>query len=545
MLAKKGAVRLLLPVFIFCLAASCTPTARVPDDAVLVRAELQKPHTPAERAAILDPRALSSIGKMTIIAGLEPEPVVGFGLVTGLGGAGSDKAGVPRQILKEVRKNLMREETRTIEEGKEMVLSTDSSVVEVRGAVPPGAPIGETFDVFVRSVDSALSLEDGYLHTVPLAPYVSMERRVTRGDAVAKAKGEVTAGPQAGGVFAAGSGGRSGVVFDGARSEKERWLLVRLKDRYVSGRRAVLIEYLINRRFASLGVRPGGARTTYAMALSNRTVRVFVPPAYKDFVGRFADVLKCIEGDWFYGPPPDSEIEGWFRRLEEGTPEEKYLASVRLEAAGSAARPWLERALGDDWTLLYSGQALAYLNSELGGTRMIAASDSSVEEVRHEAVKLLSRLAGRSAAQALRAKVFDPSGRISLQAVEGLVQQGEEYAVRLRMAGYDIFAVKGVEAGLIVKSTGRPRIVVAGIGTPLKGTVEVRVDAIGLGSTDATHIGVISAGATQPQTQVVEATVDDVIAALAMYGASFSEMRRIIVALEDAGNIPYEVTWID
>jgi len=545
MLAKKGAVRLLLPVFIFCLAASCTPTARVPDDAVLVRAELQKPHSPAERAAILDPKALSSIGKMAIVAGLEPESVVGFGLVTGLGGAGSDKAGVPRQVLQEVRKNLMREETRTIEESKEMVLSRDSSIVEVRGAVPPGAPFGTTFDVFVTPVDSAVSLEDGYLHTVPLAPYVSTERRVTRGDTVAKAKGGVTAGAQAGDVFAAGSGSRSGVVFDGGRSERERVLLVRLEDRYVSGRRAVLIEYLINRRFSALGVRPGGARTTYALALSDRTVRVFVPPVYRDFVGRFADVLKCIEGDWFYGPPPDSELEGWLRRLEEGAPEEKYLASVRLEAVGSAARPYLERALGDDWTLLYSGQALAYLSSELGRMRMIAASDSSVEEVRHEAVKLLSRLAGRSAAQALRAKVFDPSDRISLQAVEGLVRQGEEYAVKLRMAGYDIFAVKGVDPGLIVKSTGRPRIVVAGIGTPLKGTVEMRVDAIGLGSTDATHIGVISAGATQPQTQVVEATVDDVIAALAMYEASFSQVRRIIAALEDAGNIPYEVTWID
>ena len=545
MLAKQGAVRLLLPVFIFCVAVSCTPATRAPDDAALVRTELQKPHTQAERAALLNPKALSSIGRMATIAGLEPEPVIGFGLVTGLGAAGSDKAGVSGLVLQEVRKNLMREETRTVEESKEMVLSLDSSIVEVRAAVPAGANIGDTLDVFVRSIDSAMSLEDGYLHTVPLAPYVSRERQVTRGATVAKVSGEIATGVEAGGSFAAGSGGRSGVIFDGGRCESARFLWVRLEDKYVSGRRAVLIEHLINSRFSGLGVRPGGQRTTYALALSDKMVRVFVPPVYGDFVGRFADLLKCIEGDWFYGPPSDSEFEDWLRRLEEGTPEEKYLASVRLEAVGSDARPYLERAAGDDWTLLYSGQALACLGGELDPTRIIAASDSSVEEVRYEAVKLLSRLPGRSAAQALRARVFDPSERISLQAVEGLVRQGEEYAVKRRMAGYDIFAIKGVAPALIVQSTGRPKVVITGIGTPLEGTVEVRVDAIGLGSTDATHVGVISARGAEPQEQIVMATVDNIIAVLVMYEASFSEMRRIIAALEDAGNIPYKITWID
>jgi len=547
MLAEKGAVRLFFALAVLASAASCAPSPRrVGDDAALVRSELRKPHTAAEREKILRPSALSSIGQMATIDGLDPEPVIGFGLVTGLGSKGGEKSGLPREIVREVRKNLIREETRTLPESAQLLAAADSSVVEVRGAIPPAAAVGDTFDVLVRPLDNASTLQDGYLHTVPLAPYVSSNGGLTRGEAVARAQGQVAApSSSAGGLVHTGGPRRTGMVFDGGRCGRERVLLVRLKEQYVSGRRSVLIEYLINRRLALLDPRPGAAHINYALALSDRTVRLHVPGVYRRFVHRFADMIRSIEGDYFYGPPSDSWLAGCLRTLEQGDPEEKYLASVRLEAVGAAAVPYLERASGDDRTALYSGQALAYLNSEAGRTRIIKAADSSLEEVRFEAVKFLANLAGRSVVQALRAKVFDPSDRISLEAVRGLVRQGEEYARRLRLPGYDIVALRGLEPGLIVKSGGRPQIVVSGIGTPLEGSVEVRVGDFGLGSTDASHVGVISAAGDQPQTQVVEATVDNVIAALAMYDVPFDDLRRIIAQMEDSGHFPFDVTWMD
>ena len=103
----------------------------------------------------------------------------------------------------------------------------------------------------------------------------------------------------------------------------------------------------------------------------------------------------------------------------------------------------------------------------------------------------------------------------------------------------------GIPGTLIVKATGRPLIVVGGIGEHLVGTVEVNVGGVGLGSTDEQNVGIIGGHAREMQTLVVEATMDNVLATLAKLGVPFATARRIIEELEDAGNIPYEVTWVE
>ncbi len=537
----------LLPFAVALCLIGCAggTTARL-EDASAVRSELQKPHTAKERAAILKPSSLRSIDQAATIDGLTPEGVIGFGLVSGLGEFGSDKGAVPPEVIREVRKNLIREENRTIDESARMVTGRDSSVVEVRGFIPPGAVAGDAFTVILRPIDSATSLENGYLHTTALTAYLRQEGSVQRGDAVARARGQVTAGVTADeAVLATVGDPRVGVVFEGGRFDRERILLIRLKDRYVSGRRAVLIEYLINRRFSQAGLAPGDSPLRYAYAMSNRMVSLRVPPVYRRFVRRYADVVRSLEGSYFYGPPKVSVLEGHARALATGSKERKYAASVALEGIGAAATPYLEGASGDDWTLLYSGQALAYLNSDLGRARVIEATDSETEEVRYEAVRFVSQLAGRSAIQALRAKVFDPSGRISIGALEGLVAQGEEYARKLRLPDYDIIAVKGADPGLIVRSAGRPLVAVTGVGTMLEGTIEVRVNDVGIGSTDETHVGIMSGLAVMPESVVVEATMDNILATLAKYNVPFEAVKKVIAAMEDGGNIPYKVTWVD
>ena len=174
-----------------------------------------------------------------------------------------------------------------------------------------------------------------------------------------------------------------------------------------------------------------------------------------------------------------------------------------------------------------------------------SAADSEIEEVRYQAVHFLGYLAGRSVIQALRAKVFDPSDRISIEALEGLVGQSDGGATRLRMPDYDIIAAKGVDAGLIVKTSGRPLIAVTGIGTPLAGTIEAVVGDVALGSTDENHVGVFKGIGPEGNQVVVEATMDNILATFANFNVPFETARRILVTLEDAGNMPYRVTWID
>jgi len=517
------------------------------NDAMTLRDQLRRPMSPKQAEAILQPRALSSIGDMAIIQGLEPMPVLGIGLVTGLGDKGSDKASVPDEVRKEVVKSLMRDESRSFAESWALVKSRDTSIVQVSGAIPAGAGTGFLLDVYIRPLDSAVSLDNGYLHQTPLRKFVTTEEGTVTGDTIAYAEGAVTTAVSSEGTVILGAGGsREGVVFDGGKYQEERILIIMLKDRYVSGNRAVLIEYLLNRRFGTAGVQPGLPPMVYAEAVSNRSIFVRVPGAYRRYAGRFADVVRDTRGSYYYGAPPASALKGFQASLETGDPKSKYAASVELEAVGAAAVPYLEEALGkgDDWTKLYAGEALSYLNRPKAADSVLAAASAAEEQVRFEAVRFLGQVAGRPTIETLRQKVFDPSGRVAAEAVSALLMQGTEAADRVRLAYFDLVMIPGGSSGLLVKESGRPMVVISGSGSRLKGTVEMTVAGVGLGSVDDSHVGIVAGSGARAQAITVNATVDDVLTAIAHAGPPFDTMKKIIAGLEDRGNLPQKVIWL-
>jgi len=61
----------------------------VPENAIDIKAEMLKPHTPKEYEQLLQPRKLASIGETAKVLGTEPLVCVGVGIVTGLGTQGS------------------------------------------------------------------------------------------------------------------------------------------------------------------------------------------------------------------------------------------------------------------------------------------------------------------------------------------------------------------------------------------------------------------------------------------------------------------------
>jgi nucleoid-associated protein YgaU len=234
-------------------------------------------------------------------------------------------------------------------------------------------------------------------------------------------------------------------------------------------------------------------------------------------------------------------------RLAAGTPKEKDLASVELEAIGSAAAPYLESAAtsGDDWTALYAAQALSYLENPKGPDRMYSLADSQDEAVRYEAVRFIGQLAGRRAVQALRDKINDASNRVALEAVKGLVMSGEGAASEVRLSRFDMVAVPGAEPGILVKSTGRPMVVIAAPGTPLKGPIAITMPDIGIGSVDDRNVAITTGEGPNAQTIQVEATADNILAILAQSNPPFAVIRKTITALEDARNTPYKVRYLD
>ena len=419
-------------------------------------------------------------------------------------------------------------------------------MVVVQGMIPAGAGPGAVFDVTVEPLDTAVSLEGGFLHEVELRRYVTKESGPISGEIVAKASGPVTAGATGPTVVAATANKRNGMVFEGGKYDGERFLVLSLDKRYAAPYRAVLMEYMLNKRFRDVGREPGGTPRDYATALSNRDVMLLVPPVYRRYVQRYVDVVKSLKGSYFYGTPGQEEMNRLAAHLAGGTKEEKYAASATLEGIGTPAVPAIKQGIqkGDEWSLVYGATALAYLNEGDAADLVMRAAESADEGVRLEATRLMAQMSGRRVAQALKDMMYDKSRPVSLAAVKGLLQLSSDDAEVRHFSAFDLAAVPGARPGIIVDASARPLVVVAGVSVPLEGTIEIRLTKVALGSVDAGRVGVvIGAGAAADMT-AVDATVENVISAVVRTDPSYEDFERLLRQLEDKGNLPYKITWL-
>jgi len=96
--------------------------------------------------------------------GWRDNPLVGYGIVTGLGGSGdSPGSEVTRQALKNVLGRMGANVT------VDQVRSRNVAVVMVVATLPPSATVGDKLDVNVTSIGDAFSLAGGTLLLTPLA----------------------------------------------------------------------------------------------------------------------------------------------------------------------------------------------------------------------------------------------------------------------------------------------------------------------------------------------------------------------------------------
>jgi len=548
-----AAISAFVAILSVCFAAEDTKAPVTPaqlgdtEGVATLRQKLRQPLSSKDIEALLQPKKLSSIGEVAKIDGQDALPCIGVGLVTGLGGNGAQKPDSLKPIKDEVIKALVREEYKTIAESHALIESRDSSIVYVSGRIGAGAAPQATFDVTLEPVDAAISLQGGYLHPCPLYRYIREDNKTIRGNVIARAAGQVMSSVVQDTVIATAASQRTAMVFDGAVYLEERDLLVRLDPKLISTRTTVLIEYMLNRRFRDVGRQPGTPGVNYATAMTDRDVIMRVPPLYRRHVQRLADVIRSLRGSYFYGAPSDGEMKKIAKRLESGTTQEKYQASVTLEGIGPASAPYLQSSIakGDDWTRLYAGTALAYLNDASAGETIVKSADSSIEDVRLEAVRLLAQMSGAKATEVLRAKMNDPSRQVATEAIRGLVGQGSDAAQMARFSHFDFVAIKGGEPGITVVSSGRPIVAMEGPVTPLAGKVAIQADTLGLGSIDEKQIGVVSGEGASAETITVDATVDGVLTAVARTNPPFEVIKQVLADLENNKNLPYKIAWLN
>ena len=304
-------------------------------------------------AAPDDPYGTKYIGDVCGIWGLNFAKVQGIGLATGLDGTGSNPAD------NSYRDHLERElKSRSVDDVTELLSNNDTSMVIVRGILPPAIRKGDRFDIEVKIAPNSEtnSLEGSNLMHTRLRPMARLGRSVKQGHVTGYAKGDIFVDS----VFE-GRDDRPvnvhGWILGGGIAVEDRPIGLTVRSESSSVRTTTSIARSINARFSTTD--KSGKRGV-ATAKTDRVIELVVPIEYKHNVGRF---LQAIQ-ETAYDESPVDRIERLERLGEEILkPALARTASIRLEAFGEEAVPTLRRALRHDdlEVKFYASQALAYL----------------------------------------------------------------------------------------------------------------------------------------------------------------------------------------
>lgn len=293
------------------------------------------------------------IGDITSMWGLSYAKVEGIALATQLDGTGSD----PRPTQ---QRNYLVSEMRAHDVAKpnEILASDDTSLVLVRGFIPPGARKGDRFDVEIRTMprSETKSLRGGFLMDTRLRQMEAMGGQVLQGHVVANVKGSILVDS----IFEKGDPTNEvkGRVLGTAVTKHDRPLGLTVTSDNHSVRTTTAIARAVNNRFFVIS---NGGRVGAATPKNDKHIELAVPRRYKHNLARYLEVVRSIK----YRETPDelvTRLASLKEQLFESTTSKR--ASIRLEAIGMQAKPILEEGMesSDAEVRFNSAMALAYMD---------------------------------------------------------------------------------------------------------------------------------------------------------------------------------------
>ncbi len=377
------------------------------------------------------PAALRGIiASQASIVGLKPIRIAGLGFVVGLNGTGGGVLNDRVMFHMEREMGLGGVGQGAFDgtpfEGmspRRLLQNKDTAVVVVQALVPPGAPEGARFDVFVNALN-ATSLEGGRLYTTDLRIGPAMAFGGPQTTKVGEARGNIFINPFAEpGKIDSVVSRTTGRILNGGVVTQSRKIQIMLDN--PSHSRARQIVSAINSRFPE---RPGD-KGPIARGRSGESIDVNVPVAYRDRSAEFAQILSHIQVD-------QSMPQVYARRYVEALRAEPYLAddlSWALHALGEPALPFL-RGLYDDPELIPRLAALR-TGARLGDPRvaehLIELIQTAPEATKTDAIKLLGLVdAGPKVDEAIKAALAEKSLPVRIAAYEALAGRAERSRFR-------------------------------------------------------------------------------------------------------------------
>jgi len=294
------------------------------------------------------------VGSYTRPFGLNKVNIEAVGLVTNLDFTVSDPhPSAQRDLLKNEMASY------AVERPEELLASPTTSMVIVRGSLPPGIRRGETFDVEVRAPNGSetTSLRGGWLMKAQLKQVEILGGALHTGNVEGIVDGDVIDDA----IF---EGDKDpickvrGVVLGRAVAQRDRDLGLAVRTADASYRIVKKIEQVINARFFTVDK---GTKKGVAEGKRNTFLVLAVPANYRQNMGHYLRVVRNI-------PLSETPVQ----RLDRITILEKKLleptttsaAAISLEAIGKEGIPALKRGLtaSDTEVRFCSAEALAYFD---------------------------------------------------------------------------------------------------------------------------------------------------------------------------------------
>jgi len=434
---------------ILVLAAGCTRTAP------------KAPRAAADQGAIeIPPHVAGTVAQYARLIGGRPMQVQNYGLVVGLGKNGSSEA--PPALREDLIQYILKQRAFSQAGGSPvspsvMLADKDTAVVRVWGVVPPGAPIGTRFDVFVSALPQTQtrSLDGGFL--MPRELQMLLPGIGKRSRSWARAAGAIFVNP-----FIDPSDPdelpmlRRGRVIGGGEVIEARELMLQLIQPDYA--RCVRIRDAINSRFQ--GVEP------VAIAKNHSTIQLKIPPAYRRDYERFLRLIMHLP----VGVAP-ARWEAKAREIAEAmaSPSARHEELALIwEAMGRQVLPAIEEVYDSD------NQAAAFhaamtgmrLGDAKGADIVIQHAENPQSPFRLTAVRELGRYPQYARVlPSLHRLIDDENELVRLAAYEALVEAGDRGRVRRREIGgqFKLDLVKAKRGYVIYAWQSRePRLVLFG-----------------------------------------------------------------------------------
>lgn len=432
-----------------------------------------RPQTPLPPAPV---EAAGTISQYATLVSYVEVAASGYGVVVGLGKNGSTE--VPARLEKYLTDFIYRKgKLGSSNEGTDIVSpmkflrDPDTAVVFIGGMVPPCAPIGTRFDLYVSAVEntSTKSLDGGML--MPADLYISKDGTATPGGPgtwpLAEAAGEVLLNPfltteeRGGNKVLKGRIPNGGIV---VKNQPVRLLLSRPD--YII---ADTIQKRINDRF--------GENEKIANAANNYSIDITIPDHWRKDYQRLLNLIMHLPVH-MSGP---SSAESFAMKITEAMelPDAKFEdLSVVLEAIGPASLPSIKKKYTS--TSPYVSFYCAKAGLRLGDLStaypiMVSFAKTVGSPLRLNAVQEMgcSKPFG-DGVEVLTKLLDDPDDVIRVAACESLMAMGGFGQIRKVDIGekFKVFEVNSSRNYMIwVSQSGTPRVYLFGPHMPLASNI--------------------------------------------------------------------------